>query len=1001
MKKFFTLFIAAAMTLSMLAADVVFTSADFNGQGTSGTGSEVTATKGGVTFTCDKAFGDQYGVRCYKNSVVTISSEEQQIGKIIFEFATVSGKYYNGDLDEEIAVDSTVWTNTMTNQARMNKISIYFGNSSEVGEQYDTLSVAMAIEKTQALADGAQSEEKYFVEGFAVNVSEYSTQYKNQIFFMVDDAAAPDSVFQAYGATPEKEGKAYPVLAGDKVRAFGYLKKFVKNNNVQLEIVNPTVEFLEEVEGDRTIEEPVVDTVVVTVAQAVEIGKALADKAVTETLYEITGYVSSIASAYSEQYGNENFWIMDEKGSTAASTAEGAFYVYRGKPNTGAEVGLNGKIKIVCKIKNYDGIVENDGSNIVFEVLEQGEGVNPPVVEQLDTITVAQALEIGNALEENGQTSVKYVIEGYVSSIESPFDSQYKNETFWITDEKGSHAATNDEGAFYVYRGTPTPSEEIGWNARVFVTSVIKKYMKSGKAIIETNGKVDVNVVESGEEEKFDTISVAEALEIGYALEYNAKTAPYVISGYVSSIESYFDSKYGNETFWLSDDSASTAASNDDGAFYVYRAKPDSAKELGWNAKVFVKSSIYSYAKIACDTVLCSLTIETGTSNAPVSVVEYGVEEEIDTITVAQALEIGMALAPRAATPNRYVITGYVSAIDDPYSETYGNETFWITDEKGSRAASSSDGAFEVYRGKPDAAAEIGLDAKIRILCKIKNYSPTIENDGMGIVFEVLETGTPLQIDTITVERALEIGMALEDNAYTQDLYVVKGYAVKAYPRECCKSSQNIYMADYMEDFGEFYGYNASGDKEIETNDYLLLRGKIQKYVKGDKVTIELSYGSATHANAPKIDTIKIDVKEAYEIGMKLNPTTKTSEYYLVTGYVAKITGEFDEDEKNESFWMNDEEDAVEGPFFANLARIDEPGAGEHQRVGVFGRIQRYVDEEGETIIRIDKGSAKLLNDEGIENVVLTEQATKVLVDGVLYIIRDNKMYNIQGARVR
>ena len=38
---------------------------------------------------------------------------------------------------------------------------------------------------------------------------------------------------------------------------------------------------------------------------------------------------------------------------------------------------------------------------------------------------------------------------------------------------------------------------------------------------------------------------------------------------------------------------------------------------------------------------------------------------------------------------------------------------------------------------------------------------------------------------------------------------------------------------------------------------------------------------------------------------------------------------------------------------------------------------------------------------EGIENVVLTEKAQKVVVDGVIYIIRDNKMFNLQGAQVR
>ena len=39
--------------------------------------------------------------------------------------------------------------------------------------------------------------------------------------------------------------------------------------------------------------------------------------------------------------------------------------------------------------------------------------------------------------------------------------------------------------------------------------------------------------------------------------------------------------------------------------------------------------------------------------------------------------------------------------------------------------------------------------------------------------------------------------------------------------------------------------------------------------------------------------------------------------------------------------------------------------------------------------------------EEGIENIVLTEKAKKVVVDGVLYIVRDNKMFNVQGAQVR
>lgn len=38
---------------------------------------------------------------------------------------------------------------------------------------------------------------------------------------------------------------------------------------------------------------------------------------------------------------------------------------------------------------------------------------------------------------------------------------------------------------------------------------------------------------------------------------------------------------------------------------------------------------------------------------------------------------------------------------------------------------------------------------------------------------------------------------------------------------------------------------------------------------------------------------------------------------------------------------------------------------------------------------------------QAIENITLTEKAQKVVVDGVVYIIRDNKLYNLQGTQVR
>ena len=71
-----------------------------------------------------------------------------------------------------------------------------------------------------------------------------------------------------------------------------------------------------------------------------------------------------------------------------------------------------------------------------------------------------------------------------------------------------------------------------------------------------------------------------------------------------------------------------------------------------------------------------------------------------------------------------------------------------------------------------------------------------------------------------------------------------------------------------------------------------------------------------------------------------------------------------------------------------------------------FGSVWEPAAEEGKMVINLDLSDPtmyawKVPFNEGIEEVVLTEQAQKVIVDGVLYIVRDNKMFNVQGTQVR
>ncbi len=610
--------------------------------------------------------------------------------------------------------------------------------------KYDTINVAQAIEVADKLDDNATSEKKYVIEGYANHVQAYDALKGNQIFFMYDEgkAEAQDSVFEAYLSSPKKDGKAYPVLEGDKVRAFGFIKKYIdaKNGNAKiLEVVEPAVEFLIEVPGDRDIKEP-----------------------------------------------------------------------------------------------------------------------------SLDTITVAKALEIGAALEGGKVSEKQYVIGGYVSNIVNYYDADKKTETFWMADSKESAAASNADGAFEVYNGKPTPEEEMGLHARVYVTTKIKKYQpKSGDPIIETDGTPAVNVVEKGVIDIPEVVTVAEALEIGNKLS--------------------------------------------------------------------------------------------------------GISEK------------------------RYEITGYVSAIHEAYS-SFGNETFYITDKKGERTNDKTK-AFYVYRGKPDTKKEIGFDAKIKIICKIKNYNGTIENDGTNVPFEVLEQGT-FSIDTITVAEAVEKTQKLPEGSQSMEFYAVKGYIAQiSSPYDAGYGNMSFYISD--DQFASKSNFQCYRAKVAAADAARAVKGAfviVTGHLDNNSHGLQMYTGAEVFVgDAPQLDTLT--VAKALEIGKALDEGAST-DYYAIKGFVASILSDYEEE--LQSFVMSDDKEATSGEFRAIEAIIDEPGAQLHDEVLLIGKIEKVSN-----VIRVVKGHATVNPGTGIQNVTVSEKAQKIMIDGVLYIIRDNKIFNVQGTQVR
>lgn len=162
---------------------------------------------------------------------------------------------------------------------------------------------------------------------------------------------------------------------------------------------------------------------------------------------------------------------------------------------------------------------------------------------------------------------------------------------------------------------------------------------------------------------------------------------------------------------------------------------------------------------------------------ASVTVTDGGeiVPPVLEVINVASALEIGGKLAQDTQTEDKYLIEGYVTQIDDDSFDTnYKNMTFWIADAQGT-AATNADGAFEVYRGKPDVKLAVG--DKIRVETAVKNFKGTIESETGAKVTKITESGVENIVLTEKAQKVMVDGVVyvVRDNK----LFNVQGTQIR------------------------------------------------------------------------------------------------------------------------------------------------------------------------------------------------------------------------------
>ena len=128
------------------ASEASFAPSNFSGQGTSGTGSAISATVDGVTLACDKGYGTTQ-IRCYSGGKITITSSNT-ITAINFTF---SGSYTGGLETSYTSLSTTSWEKTLSSQARITAVTVTYNTG---GSQTQAVATPTFSPSAGAVAEG-------------------------------------------------------------------------------------------------------------------------------------------------------------------------------------------------------------------------------------------------------------------------------------------------------------------------------------------------------------------------------------------------------------------------------------------------------------------------------------------------------------------------------------------------------------------------------------------------------------------------------------------------------------------------------------------------------------------------------------------------------------------------------------------------------------------------------------------------------------------------------
>lgn len=165
-----------------------------------------------------------------------------------------------------------------------------------------------------------------------------------------------------------------------------------------------------------------------TVSQALTAISELSNNASTDECYSVTGLITDITTSWNDQNGYLTFKMGDSFSDTNLLTAYKA--VIDESISDGSQLKVGDQVKVAGKLVKF---VNNSGT----QTPEIAQGCVVTLLQSAsdpDTLTVAEALDIIDDLEDNAFAPNPYAVVGLIAEITTAWDNTYKNITFKLVD---------------------------------------------------------------------------------------------------------------------------------------------------------------------------------------------------------------------------------------------------------------------------------------------------------------------------------------------------------------------------------------------------------------------------------------------------------------------------------------------------------------------------------------------------------------------------------------